>query len=96
MRFLPCGYGGYGRAMPVLVLSFRVSTGRAQIHRSTAIWERKTTLTGKMLLGGDNLFRRSAARSSACHWDLCYRSPLLTAGSVALSAESQTRLWGYI
>jgi len=57
--------------MAVLVLSFRVRTGRAQIHRSTAIWERKKMLTGKMLLGVDYLFRRSAACSSACHWDLC-------------------------
>jgi len=80
--------------MPVLVLSFRVSTGRTQIHRSTAIWERKTMITGKMLLGGDYLFRRSAACSSACHWDLCYRSPLLTAGPVALSAATQTWSWG--
>jgi len=82
--------------MPVLVLSFRVSTGRAQIHRSTAIWERKTTPTGKMLLGGVYLFRRSAACSSAGQRDLSYRSALLTAGSVALSAATQTWSWGYI
>jgi len=82
--------------MPVLVLSFRVSTGRAQIHRSTAIWERKTTLTGKMLLGGDYLLRLSAACSSAWHWDLRNRSPPLTAGSVALAASTQTWSWGYI
>jgi len=82
--------------MPVLVRSFRVSTGRAQIHRSTAIWERKPTLTGKTLLGGDYLFRKSAACSRACHWDLCSRSPPLTAGSVALFAATQTWSWGYI
>jgi len=82
--------------MPVLVVSFRVSTGRAQIHRSTAIWERKTTPTGKMLLGGEYLFRRSAACSSTCHWELSYRFPLLIAGSVTLSAATQTWSWGYI
>jgi len=82
--------------MPVLVLCFRVSTGRAQILRSTAIWERKTTPTGKVLLGGDYLFRRSAACSSACHWDLSYWSPLLTAGSVALPVATQTWSWVYI
>jgi len=65
--------------MPVLFRNFRVSTGRTKIHRSMAIWERKTTLTGKMLPGGDYLYRRSAACSSACHWDLCSRPLPLTA-----------------
>jgi len=49
-----------------------------------------------MLLGGDYPFRRSAACSSAFHWDLCSRSPPLTAESVAFSAATQTFSWGYI
>jgi len=65
--------------MPVLARSFRVSTEWAMTHRSTAFWERKKTLMGKMLPGGDYLYRRSAACSGACHWDLCSTPPPLTA-----------------
>jgi len=82
--------------MPVLVRSFRVRMGRAKIHRSTAICDRKTTLTKKMLPVGDYHYRQSAACSSACHWDLCSGPPPLTALSVSLSAATQTWSWGYI